>query len=271
MLALREEVLDLGGEVEREGGKFRVQRPCHRERMTGAVEEVGITERDVGGAGGHLLADVGQDDVARDDEEASAVHGRDRTVAAAVLAAAAGLDVADQMRGVLAIEVRVLFQGRQRGARRQGPSRHAAHPGGARRSARRSGRRSRRARRDSRRARATRRRRRRAAPCAWAPPRRPVARAGPCPRRRARRTGPSRRAGSPRARETPPATPPTAAGARARSRRRGGSRRGRSWTQSTSRPVLWLSAIPTRGGRSRCRPRSRSVPTAPTWWKATSS
>src|SRR2546430_15701502 len=66
----------------------------------------------------HVLADVGQHHLARDDEEAAAVDGRDRAVPAAVLAAAAGLHVADEVRRALPGEVRGFLQRGQRGPRR---------------------------------------------------------------------------------------------------------------------------------------------------------
>ncbi len=62
--------------------------------VTDAVEEVGIAEGDVPRAGRHLGADVAEHDVNRDDPEAAVVDRHDRTVPAAVLAAAARFRVA---------------------------------------------------------------------------------------------------------------------------------------------------------------------------------
>ena len=120
MRALTQQVLDLRREIEGQRGELGVQRARHREGVARAVEKIRIAEGHVRGAGRHLLADVGQHDLGRDDEEAPPVDGRDRAVAAAVLAAAAGLHVADEVRRALAVEVRVLLQRGQRGPRRHG-------------------------------------------------------------------------------------------------------------------------------------------------------
>ena len=93
-----QDVLDLDGDVEGHARVRGVDRARHRQRVLGAVEEVGIAERDVARAGRHLRADVGDDDVDGHDEEAAAVDRRDRAVAAVVQAAAAGLDVAGDAR-----------------------------------------------------------------------------------------------------------------------------------------------------------------------------
>ena len=106
------------------------------ERVAGAVQEVGIAERDVSGAGVDELADIGHDDVAIDDEEAPAVHGRDRAVTAVMLAAATGLDVAGQLEAAVStLEVRVLLEAPKERARwgrevelREDRSRRSARP-----------------------------------------------------------------------------------------------------------------------------------------------
>ena len=63
--------------------------------MADAVEEVGIAERDVLGAGGHLRADVFEHNVCGHDAELPAVDGDDGTVAAQMFAAAARLRIPD--------------------------------------------------------------------------------------------------------------------------------------------------------------------------------
>src|SRR6266550_3018360 len=49
-------------------------------RMSRAVEEVGVAERDVSRAGGDEAADVAEHDVLRHDEESSVVDGRNGAV-----------------------------------------------------------------------------------------------------------------------------------------------------------------------------------------------
>ena len=70
-----------------------------RDRVARTIEEVRIAERDVLGAGTDLRSDVGHYDVDRDHAEPAVVHRHDRTVAAAMLAAAAGFRVADDSSG----------------------------------------------------------------------------------------------------------------------------------------------------------------------------
>ena len=82
--------------------------------MARAVEEVGVAERHVGGAGGDLLAHVGEHRLQRHHEEAATVDRRDRAVAAPVLAATAGLHGGRQLAPARALDVRVLLQARQR-------------------------------------------------------------------------------------------------------------------------------------------------------------
>ena len=91
-----QEVLNLGGEVERERRELGARRPQDREGVARAVQEVRIAEGQMRGAGGDLVADVGQHDLARHDEEAAAVHRRDRTMPAEVQAAAARLGLAGE-------------------------------------------------------------------------------------------------------------------------------------------------------------------------------
>ena len=156
MRAVAQQVLDLGRDVEGQRGELGVQRARDREGVVGPVEEVGVAERDVGRPRRHLLADVREDHSRGTDEEAAAVDGRDRAVAAEVEAAPARLDVADQLVPAVALELRVLLEGGQRarlgpgsrgaqmrrgglrpavltaggGARRRAPARPPARPAG---------------------------------------------------------------------------------------------------------------------------------------------
>src|SRR5207249_6373484 len=136
VLALAEQVPDLRRDVEGDSRELTVKRARDVERVAGAVQEVGIAERDVSGAGVDELADIGHDDVAIDDEEAPAVHGRDRAVTAVMLAAATGLDVAGQLEAAVStLEVRVLLEAPKERARwgrevelREDRSRRSARP-----------------------------------------------------------------------------------------------------------------------------------------------
>src|SRR5262249_43629411 len=94
-LAMLEDVLDLGRHVEGDLGMRRMERAGDGHGVAHAVEEVGVAEREVPRAGGDLLMGVGEDDLARDDEEAALVDRRDRTVETAMEAAAARLEVSD--------------------------------------------------------------------------------------------------------------------------------------------------------------------------------
>ncbi len=92
--ALRDDVLDLRGEAERDGRVLGVQRLRDAQRVLRTVEEIGIAEVDVPRARGDLRARIRQHDVRRHRIEAALVDGRDRAMAAEVLAPARRLDVA---------------------------------------------------------------------------------------------------------------------------------------------------------------------------------
>ena len=66
--------------------------------MGGAVEEIGVAERDVPGARRHLLSDVGDDHVHRHDAEPALVHRHHRTVPAPVFASARGFGESGRAR-----------------------------------------------------------------------------------------------------------------------------------------------------------------------------
>ena len=83
-------MLDLDGDVVGEAREFAVQRLDDRQSVGRAIEEIGIAKGDVLGAGVDLAADVFEHDVALHDAENAVVNRHDRTMAAEMLAAAAG-------------------------------------------------------------------------------------------------------------------------------------------------------------------------------------
>ena len=91
-----EQVLDLDGRVEGDLRPACVQLAGDPQGMRRAVQEVGIAERHMARAGGDLLLDVAQHRLARDGDEAAAIHRHDRTMPAQVLAPARRLDGGDE-------------------------------------------------------------------------------------------------------------------------------------------------------------------------------
>jgi len=85
-LPVLENVLDLGGDVERDRGMLLVQGFDDGHRVAGAVQEIGIAESDVASARLDLLPGVAENDLSRHDEEAPFVDGGDRTVPTAMQA-----------------------------------------------------------------------------------------------------------------------------------------------------------------------------------------
>src|SRR5437870_6083000 len=81
--------------------------------MARAVQEVWVAEGDVRRPRLDLLAEARGHDVARHDEEAPAVDGRDRAVPAEMLAAAGRLDGARELEPAVLVDVRVLLQRRE--------------------------------------------------------------------------------------------------------------------------------------------------------------
>ena len=77
-------MFDFGGDVERQFRELRMHGAGDAQRMPGSIEEIGIAEGDMFGAGGDLVANVREHDVFRDDEEAPVIHRRDRAVRAQV-------------------------------------------------------------------------------------------------------------------------------------------------------------------------------------------
>src|SRR5665213_3489245 len=98
MFGVVQQVLDLDGYVVAEIWEFFVQRFDYRQRVRGAVEEIGIAEADVLRAGGDLLADVFEHYFALHDAERAVVHRDNWAVAAEMFAAAAGFCVTRYQR-----------------------------------------------------------------------------------------------------------------------------------------------------------------------------
>src|SRR5208282_1844752 len=90
-----QQVLDFDGDVVAERGKLPVERLDDFDGVARAVEEIGVAEGDVLRPGGHLLADVGQNNFGSDHAEGAAIYGNNGAVAAQMFAAARGFRVAD--------------------------------------------------------------------------------------------------------------------------------------------------------------------------------
>ena len=93
--------------------------PDDAERVAHPVEEVGVAEGDVPGADGDEAGDVGEHDVLPDDPDPAVVDGRHGAVPAAVDAAVARLDVADEALLAVDREMGVALQRGQEITRRQ--------------------------------------------------------------------------------------------------------------------------------------------------------
>ena len=105
-----EDVLDLRRAVEGEIWEAFVHRRGDAERVTGAVEEIGVTERDVPCAALNELPDVLEDDVLLHDADSPVVDDRHRAVSALVHAAVARLDIADGSLLAVDREMRVALE-----------------------------------------------------------------------------------------------------------------------------------------------------------------
>ena len=100
-------------------GKRSCNAATMRARVRGCVEEVGISERDVFGAGGHELGDVGEHRVLVDPAHPSVEHHRDRAVAAAVRAPVGREDRTDEPLFTAGVEARVAVERREQSAVRE--------------------------------------------------------------------------------------------------------------------------------------------------------
>ena len=104
MLAVGQDVLNLGREVKSDARIFRVQGPRDPQRVRRPIQKIGVAEHDMSRPSRNLLPDVGHDGLDRNDKHAPLVDRHDRAVPAKVLAALAGLGVAHQL-GRLAADI----------------------------------------------------------------------------------------------------------------------------------------------------------------------
>ena len=112
-------MLHFDGDVVGQVGEFIVQRPGDCHGVGWAVEKIRVAKGHVPGSRSHLLANIGQHNVALNDAEFALVHGHNRAMQTGVFAAPAGLGVAGD-RG----SIRTIVQAAIVGQRRQ-----AAPPG----------------------------------------------------------------------------------------------------------------------------------------------
>ena len=110
---LLQQVLDLDGGVVGERRKFLVQRFDDAHGVRGAVEEIGIAEGDVLGAGCDLLANVLQHNFRLHHAKIALIHRHHRAMPAQVLAAAAGFGVAGALGQPVDLQSRIFFERRQ--------------------------------------------------------------------------------------------------------------------------------------------------------------
>ena len=112
-----QKMLDFDGDIVAETGKLAMQLADDGQSVRGTVEKIGIAKGDVFGAGTDLPADIFEHHFARNDAENPIVDGNNRTVAAEMLAAAAGLGVTrDKMDAIGQHHVRVFVQRRKASA-----------------------------------------------------------------------------------------------------------------------------------------------------------
>src|SRR5487761_1780974 len=84
-----EQMLDFDGRIIGESRKFLMQGFDKRNGMSDAVKKIRIAERDVLGAGGHLLANISENHVALDHAKNSVIDRHNGAMAAQMFAAAA--------------------------------------------------------------------------------------------------------------------------------------------------------------------------------------
>src|SRR5664280_1924491 len=91
-----DDVFHLGSDVKSDIRMLLLQCAGYRHRVSGAVQEIGIAERNMSRARLDLLPGVGKDNLTRDHEEAPVVYGGDGTVKTPVQATPARLHVSNE-------------------------------------------------------------------------------------------------------------------------------------------------------------------------------
>src|SRR5919106_2864218 len=81
--------------------------------MARSVQKIRITERDVGGAGPHLLSNILEHDRLGNQKEPTLVHWHDGAMQAMMLAPATRLDVADHLVRPVPFKLRIASQRRK--------------------------------------------------------------------------------------------------------------------------------------------------------------
>src|SRR6202042_1608501 len=92
-LGAAQQVLDFDDDVVADFGKFAMERFGNGESMRRAIEKIRVAKSDVLGAGVDLATNIFENNFARDDTEDAVVDRHDGTVAAEMLATAAGFRV----------------------------------------------------------------------------------------------------------------------------------------------------------------------------------
>ncbi len=105
-----QDVLDLGREIEGHLREFGVKTPDDVERVAGAVQKIGIPERNMRRSGLNLPPDVLHDNILGHQKESSLIHGNDGAMAAGMETSMTGLDVADRTPLPFELEVCILVE-----------------------------------------------------------------------------------------------------------------------------------------------------------------
>jgi hypothetical protein len=109
-----EKVLDFDHAVEGDIGKLLVHRSDDAKRMSGAVQEIGVSKRDVSCASVNLVANILKDDFPRHDEKSAFIDGWDRAMETEVLAAATRLHITSETIDAIVFKTGILFKRRER-------------------------------------------------------------------------------------------------------------------------------------------------------------
>src|SRR5262245_60169552 len=125
---MREDMLDLGREIEGELRELGVHRSRDAQRVPGPVEEISVGERDEGCAHPHLLPDIIEHNVRGHGHNPPPIDRRDRTVTTLMQTPACGLHITGEPLHAVRYEARVAAQRRKRGALWDDKKRKALDP-----------------------------------------------------------------------------------------------------------------------------------------------